>query len=85
MSGPTQSSAVLKARADYVSIEAAGIQALTASGFTSLARWAFGSSYVPGAPDDAPFLALLTRMHGGNMPNDGQVAAFRRLHFKAHA
>ena len=85
MSGPIESAAVLKARADYVGIEAAGIQALERCGFTSLAKWAFGSSYVPGAPDDKPFLDLLTRMHANVLPNDGQIAAFRRLHFEAHA
>ena len=83
MSGPIESIAVLKSRADFVGIEQPGIDALETNGFTSLAKWAFGSSYVPGAPDDAPFLRLLKDMHGGTMPNAGQVSAFRRLHFEA--
>ena len=84
MAGSIESLAVLQARADYVGIDAAGITAMTNKGFVSLSKWAFGSSYTPGATDDTAFLMLLTRLFNGVLPDDGQISAFRRLHFEAH-
>ena len=83
MAGSIDSTAVFKARALAIGISDAGTDAMILAGFDTMAKWAFASSYLPGAANDAPFIAVLTAFLAGP-PSAGQLACYRRLFFEAH-
>ena len=56
---------------------------MIAAGFTTMAKWAFSTSYSPGAQDDALFIAMLDTVNGSR-PSVSQISCYRRLFFEAH-
>lgn len=63
-------------------MSAALITALTVATFTTMGRFAYSCSFVPGAADDAPLIAMITDVCGGGQ-TPGVVALFRRLFFES--
>ena len=79
----TESAAVFSARALEVGISQAHLDALVREGFSTLGAYAFSCAYTPGSPDDAPLVALVTRVLAG-VPTAAVLAGFRRLCFEAY-
>ena len=59
-------------------MDAATIDVLCASGINTISKYAFSSSYVPGAPDEQPFTDAMGAALGGP-PSLGVMAMLRRL------
>ena len=74
----TDSEPNFRARAAALGMDAATIDALCASGINTISKYAFSSSYVPGAPDEQPFTDATGAALGGP-PSLGVMAMLRRL------
>ena len=62
MSGYLESEAVFKQRCAEIGLSVADHLSLVAATYTTMGRFAYGCSYVPGAPDDAPLIAMIDRI-----------------------
>lgn len=82
MAGLIESEAVFKQRCAEIGISPAGIAHLVTANFTTMARFAYGCSYVPGASDDAKLLEMIDKIVG-QRPPDNEVALYRRLFFES--
>ena len=76
----TDSSATFEARVKELGLEASW-EKFSGKGWTTYAAFAFSSSYVPGAPDEGPFMKVIEHLVGDT---DGPlVPAVRRLFYEA--
>lgn len=83
MTSNIESTAVLMTRAEFVGVDVAGRTAMMNSGFDTMAKFAYMSSYMPGQQDDQAFRADLAAMLGA-APAPGQLASYRRLFAECH-
>lgn len=83
MAGSIDSAAVFRDRAEFVGIDGPGLAAMLNAGFTTMAKWAFSSSYMPGATDDTPFREVIAAFLGRDA-TPGQLTCYRRLVYEAH-
>ena len=82
MTANLESEQVFKARCKAVGLSDVATGRLETSGWTTLAKFAYMSSYTPGSATDDAFVAALTRSFGGP-PNDGEMSCLRRLFYEA--
>ena len=77
------SASVFKQRANEVGMSEAHSDRVVASGFGTLAKFAFSCNYSPGQADEAPLLAAVTAIIGA-APTGAEMGVFRRLFFEAY-
>ena len=82
MSGYIESEAVFKQRCAEIGLTVAQHLELHDASYSTMGRFAYGCSYVPGAPDDGPLIAMIDRICGRH-PDEGVVGLFRRLYFES--
>ena len=80
----TDSEANFKARASALSIDSAIIDAFVRGGVNTLSKYAFCSSFVPGAADETPFTQAVQDLLG-RAPTVGELSGLRRLFHEAFA
>ena len=78
MSSFGQSEAVFKDRVTAAGLDANTLKALEDAGLNNLSKFAFSSSYVPGAADDAAFVKVIKDVLKQD-PTISQMASFRKL------
>ena len=81
MAGIIESEAVFTARCAALSMPAAMVIAITTAGYKSVGTFAYCCSFVPGAADDAPLVAVATTILG-RLPDGPEMALVRRLFFE---
>ena len=74
----TDSEPNFRARAVALGLDEPTINSLCTNGINTIAKFAFSSSYVPGAADEGPFTDAMATALGG-APNIGTLATLRRL------
>jgi hypothetical protein len=82
MAGYVESEAVFRQRAREVGLSTIQLDALCTAGFSTIGRYAYSCSFVPGSPDDKPLLDMVSGALGAD-PGPGPMALFRRLFFEA--
>ena len=82
MSGYIESEAVFKQRCSEIGLSVAQHLSLVSASYSTMGRFAYGCSYVPGAPDDAALIGMIDRICEGH-PDEGVVGLFRRLYFES--
>lgn len=78
------SKAAFQQRAAQIELSTQDIDALELAGIDTYAKYAFCSTYQPGAADEAPLMQFLETVLG-QRPDAEQSAKYRRLFFEAHA
>ena len=78
----TDSEPTFKARAIALGIDDAVVESFLRGGINTLSKFAFCSSFVPGAADEKPFTDAM-QVVLGRVPTVGELACFRRLFHEA--
>ena len=78
MSSFAESEAVFNDRVASAGLDDGILKALNDAGFKTLSKFAFSSSYTPGAVDESPFVKTITDILKGDA-NLSELASFRRL------
>ena len=73
MSGYIESEALFKQRCAEMGLTVAHHLDLVAASYSTMGRFAYGCSYVPGAPDDGPLIAMTDSICNGH-PDEAHSA-----------
>ena len=80
----TDSEPNFRPRCLALGLDEALVTTLVDSGISTISKYAFSSSYVPGMADETPFTnAIQTAM--GRTPTVGELASLRRLFHECYA
>ncbi|CAE7303252.1 SLC24A2 [Symbiodinium sp. CCMP2592] len=80
----TDSTANFRARAIALGLDEAVLQKIIDGGIDTLAKFAFSSSYTPGAQDEGPFLESIATLLGRN-GSVGELSVLRRLFHESYS
>ena len=83
MASGLESEAVFTARASQLGVTAAQLAGFAAANINTLGQLAYGCSFQPGMPDEAPLAKLAEEIYGAPL-SLGSMSIFRRLYYEAH-
>ena len=78
------SEAFFQSRCLSAGLSQATIQTMTTQGWTTVATFAFGTSYSPGQADDRLFIDQILKPLFGDPPNNVEIPKVRRLFYECH-
>ena len=85
MAGSLDSIAAFQSRCGEIGMSQADRDNLANAGYDTVAGFAFSCNYVPGAPDDTAFVAMVNTVNQGVDANSKLLAAMRRLFFECYS
>lgn len=76
--------ACFKSRAEEIGLTSGEIQKAESLNVATLGRFAFAANYIPGQANDAPLLALISRLCDEDPPPEERIPLIRRLFYEAY-